>query len=498
MKNLVWNTCLSGLFIVILLACDEDPLSGEGNDLKIAVHFETATKEINEDAEEETIILRLDRPAPADAILFLKPGGDFAGNLTTAPEIVNGLIRITVQKGDVAAQIALKPTDNSDQHWHKTITLALHQLTPPFFSGTHPSINITIHDDETTHPYRESVANFIRQEATIEETYAAGIEYQIHFSEPVAIDSEITIALTAANGTYGSDFVTEPEAENNLLILPVAAGSSVIRFKVKPVDNSYITGHLSMGLSISETSGSIRKGTHLQDTFTIKDDELTGKPRGYEISAGNIVAKRFYEYDALGRIAKVNWENFNPYRTAGTEVYHYDNDSRLVKIDKYPGREIVYHWSGERITRFDEVSDGQVRHYSELHYDESGNVGLVTSYHLQPDGTYAKGLFTLYLYFMDGNLFKSLTYQDTQDPEEPYLVSTKTYEGYIDAFNPFPMSEIVPTVKTQTKLATTYRIEEGALDKTYQMVYEYRPDGRPGKRIATATGDLQTAVYHYY
>jgi hypothetical protein len=149
--------------------------------------------------------------------------------------------------------------------------------------------------------------------------------------------------------------------------------------------------------------------------------------------------------------------------------------------------------------RSDEQVNGVIQHYAEYAYDDHGNVGGVVSYHRRADGTYVKGLYTIYLYFLDGNLYKSLTYQDNQDPEaEPYLISTKTYDNYIEASNPFPMTEILPTVKAQTKLATTYRVEESGQDLTYNMTYEFLDDGLPAKRIASAPGDIQTAVYHYY
>jgi hypothetical protein len=125
-------------------------------------------------------------------------------------------------------------------------------------------------------------------------------------------------------------------------------------------------------------------------------------------------------------------------------------------------------------------------------------VGGVVSYYRQDNGEFLKGLFTVYLYFVDGNLYKTLTYNDTGDPENPQLVRTRTYENYIDVSNPFPMTEILPGVNPQAKLPTTYRTEEAGTDLTYQMTYEYRPDGLPGKRIATPQGDLQTAVYYYY
>lgn len=84
------------------------------------------------------------------------------------------------------------------------------------------------------------------------------------------------------------------------------------------------------------------------------------------------------------------------------------------------------------------------------------------------------------------------------DPEEHLLISTQTYEGYFNAKNPFPMVDILPTVKSQHQLHTSYRVEENGGDIYYSLMYEYRADGLAGKRIASSSGGSETAVYHYY
>jgi hypothetical protein len=68
----------------------------------------------------------------------------------------------------------------------------------------------------------------------------------------------------------------------------------------------------------------------------------------------------------------------------------------------------------------------------------------------------------------------------------------------MDAANPFPMVEILPTVKTQTKLPTVYRVEENGLDILYNVSYEFRSDGLVGKRLATSTSDNEVVAYNYY
>ena len=499
MKKLLRSLSLTAFASLTFFSCEDDPVNSEGNEsLQITVQFETAAKQVYENSEDETLLLKLSKPALKDAILTIKTGGNFGETMVTSPAVADGLIEIPIAKGDVSAQISLRSIDNTEKDGPRVLNLALHNLPSQFIPGANKAINITVEDDETQSPYPKSIANFIPQEIVLKETDLSGVEYQIHFSEPLAIDSEIKITLTSEKGDYDMHYSTEPVADNNIITLAADAGLRVVGFKVKPVSNTQFTGDVKIKFAISETSGSIIQGNIPDQTLTIQDDELAQKPKGYEVTAGGTVLKKFLEYDMQGRISKINWETHTPYPSHGTETYFYDADGQLAKINKHSAKDILYHWNNGKITRSDEIQDGVLKGYALYDYDEHGNVAGAVSYHLRQNGTFVKGLYTIYLYFPDGNLYKTLTYQDSQDPEEPFLISTKTYDNYIDVYNPFPMTEVLPVVRLQTKLPTTYRVEENQTDYTYQMVYEFRPDGLPQRRIATTQGDSQTAVYHYY
>lgn len=485
---------LMGLSVIVFTSCEDENLIEENGE-KIEIQFESSQKEVDENGVESTVVLIFSRPAPADINIALNAGTGYENVLNTVPKIENGMITIQVRKGDASAEIKLQPVNNGQRTGNRILDLNLNNLPQPFFAGTKKALYITIRDDET---FNQTIANFIHQDITLQENNTAGIDYQIHFSEALASAGEIKITLSSEKALYGAHFVTEPAARDNAITLPLAAGIRVIGFKVKAIDNQDLTGDLEIRFNISQTSDFISRGDKLEQTLTIRDEELAGKPKGYEVTAGNVTLKKFYEYDTQGRISRVNWESYAPYHTQGTDTYFYDAAGRIEKINKHAFKDIIYHWENGRIVRSDEVSDGVIKSYTQYDYDDAGNVGGVVSYYRQDNGEFLKGLFTIYLYFVDGNLYKSLTYNDAGDPEDPQLVRTRTYENYIDVSNPFPMTEILPGVKLQTKLSTTYRTEEAGTDLTYQMTYEYRPDGLPGKRIATAQGDLQTAVYHYY
>ena len=102
------------------------------------------------------------------------------------------------------------------------------------------------------------------------------------------------------------------------------------------------------------------------------------------------------------------------------------------------------------------------------------------------------------MYFLDGNLYKSLTYIPNEGSGEYTLISTKTYDQYIDAANPFPMVEILPTVKTQTNLPLATYWKKTEYRSIIALTYEFREDGLVSGRLASSGNLSETAIYMYY
>src|SRR5688500_17965108 len=103
MNNQIKTVSLIAFSAFALLSCDDDPLNEEGNDnQKISVQFETAAKEIIENAGEQTVTIKFSKPALTDAILTLKAGNDFSEALDADPFVEDGFIKIQILKGDLA------------------------------------------------------------------------------------------------------------------------------------------------------------------------------------------------------------------------------------------------------------------------------------------------------------------------------------------------------------------------------------------------------------
>jgi hypothetical protein len=485
------------MFSIFMIACDDDEIP-KSELLKTSVQFASKQDTIAEDGQEISIKINFSRPASTDGILKVKVGTDISAHFTTQPLAIIGAITLHVNKNDNAATFKLRPNDNLVADGNKLATFRILEVSEGFISGLQTSFALTIQDDETPVPADDSYANFIESNVKLRENDNSGQTVQIHISEHTTVTGTITIQAESPTGVYGTDYLTEPTSSNGRLELIVPPGTNVVSFKVLAVDNSFISGHFQIGFRISETNGNIRKGTALTENIEITDDELEGIPMGYETNSGNWGMKKTYEYNSEGNVSKAFWQTFTPYSTTGVDYYFYNDAEELIKMNTGSSEKLFYWDNGKIVKETRLNSSGEVSSYIEYGYDDGGNVGSYRSFYLQPDGSYALSDITLLLYHMDGNLYKKIVYYPTF-PQEELVISETTFENYIDAENPFPMIEILPTVKTQKKLPRTYRLKTNGHDLLYDLSYEFRPDGKVGKRTATLNGSIaDNAVYHYY
>lgn len=343
-----------------------------------------------------------------------------------------------------------------------------------------------------------SYVDFIPANAIIKENNSEGYALQMQLSKVLTSASEVVVVVKGSNAVYGQHFITEPAFINGKLPLPIAPETGIISFKVIPVDNAIITGELEIEFNISQTSPNIMKGSKLKESFRISDDELTNKPKGYEIGAGSWGLRKTHEYDSLGRISKVYTDTATPAPTNRTETYYYNTGGQLEKINLYPGIHEVFTWENNRIIKSEKINHGVLKSYIEYTYDDYGNISAMVSYYLRDNGQYEVGLQFAYLYYQDGNVYKSFSFLPAKDGEGPVLIETRTYEGYIDAPNPFPMVDILPTVQSQKKLHSIYRLERDGVELVFDLSYEFGENGLLEKRTATSAQASEVAVYSYY
>lgn len=486
---------MSGLLLVALMSC-EDPEEIVSDQLA-EIQFQNETLTISENSNEGAqVVLTLNRTTTAAGTIRLIIEADMRNRIQTDPMHVDGVLSLPVAKGVSELQFNVKAVNNTVIEGNQTLVITIAESSG-FILGAQKTFELLIAEDDTQEPVL-STASFEAQSETVKESDAEAVEYKIILSPAVSVDSKVVVEI---NASKAGTFATQPASINNRITLEAPVGSTELSFTLNTINNAEITGHTEIEFTIVSTEGSVILGSVVEQKLIISDDELSGRLKSYEISAGENAEKRTYEYDASGRIAKVITTRNAPHNTTTlTDTYFYDDHNRVIKRNLWLGRDIVYTWNNNRIERADVYQDDVLIQYANYGYDDAGNVGGVEPFYKQNDGSFKRGLFYIYLYFTDGNIYKALTYQDTPNSEEPILVSTRTYDQYMDITAPIAMFEILPNVKAQQTLAGSYRYEQHLIDSdlTYTITYEFRSDGLPVKRTASAPGDTQVVSYDYY
>lgn len=480
---------MSLLLSASLVACEEESEAPSSSPENNSVHFEDATQTLREDdATAITVTLAFSQPAAVRGMIDLEIDAGTRARIQTLPAHINGQLSIPFTKGASQLQFIVAAINN-DVPDGDAIALIRIKPSEHFDSSEGAAFQLTLHDDDEV--VIPSIADFADHVGMIAENRTEPVVYSIRLSAPVALESQINIHVASSNTTT---FVTNPAAESETITLTASVGTTELSFTLTPLNNAEITGATDITFSIQSVTGSVIKGTDVEQKLTISDDELTGKLRGYE-TVGADSEKRLYAYDAKGRIATILRETSTGFRS--TDTYYYDAEDRLVKINKSPGRDVHYLWSNGRIERAEAYQDGALKEYANYAYDDHGNIAGAEPYHRQVDGSFKRGLFSVYLYFTDGNIYKSLLYQDVAGQDEPVLIRTRTYDNYLPNEAVIPMVEIIPGMKSQKNLAGRYR-EEGNTDVTYWLTYEFNEEGLPVKRTASAPTDTQVTAYQYY
>jgi hypothetical protein len=356
---------------------------------------------------------------------------------------------------------------------------------------------------------------FLEDDISLQES-AASVVVPISFDKPAVADGEITISI---NGLYEGALTTSPEIIGSVIKVSVTKGDTEAGFTVYPIDNDIVNEAVNVDVKISDVSSGFQVGSVKVLKLSILDDMedvvdpvdptdptdptdpvvVLGLPKSYETFTGQWRYKKTYEYDAEGRVSKVRWESETPMYKSGVETYYYGANNLIERINYQDNMDVYFYQEEGRIVKSERIEFGVKKSYSLYDYDVAGNPGIMVTYHRQSNGSYAQGLMHLYLFWNTGNIYKHMIYTKDVSSDEDILLSTRTYDNYIDKGNHFPMIEVIPGINMQPKLPTTYRLEEHGHDFLYTISYELNSQGYITQRsVSSSNGGGEGTKYEWY
>lgn len=312
----------------------------------------------------------------------------------------------------------------------------------------------------------------------------------ILFDKPAVDAGTITVKVTSDAPLF---FNTIPAAVNNEIFIPVVKGAESAKFKFNPRNDWFIDGHKLIVFELKSVSPTFVIGSKNDLVIDLYDDELRGKPKSYEIVAGENKTKKTYEYLQDGKLAKVKLETeFSQVSNVTTYTYNYDFQGKLHKIQNSSGVTEFFTWENGKIVQLDHMEDGVIIHSKNYLYDNEGNIESVNIKERNSNNTYDITTVETFEYF-NGNIKKREVWV-AENMMTWNLVSTQTYDTYSESGNPFQMNEILPSIISQPHLPLSFRIEENGKSVLVNYGYEFDSSGRPIKR--TATGEVTTYAYY--
>jgi hypothetical protein len=353
-------------------------------------------------------------------------------------------------------------------------------------------------DHLDTTPFKPKIS-FEHDQLRITEGDSVGIA-RLHLDRPALQEGHVTVSIVG----NGLDRVTAQPAITGgqimLIMVNIAKGEQSAIVRLKAVDNAAVDGNASFKLSLIGTSGGFSMGNMKTMSVELVDNDIAespwqGKPRSYEASAGNWRIRKTIDYNPDGQVGKIHTEISSPATSKKTQIYLYDATGHIETISD-PAGHTAFIWTAGLLTRSETTYQGVLKSFSKFIYDENDNVSEAINYSRQPDGNFLIAFRHRYSYFPDGNLQRSQTYAPSTSTGFQ-VISTKTYDGYINAANPFPMVDIHPAVKTQHGLPTIHTIQEQGITLEYRMSYEFEK-GVVTKRTSRYGNTSEDVFYTYY
>lgn len=474
---------------LFLAACD--------NEAEIALRpsvagFALETISYSENDGTKEIVIDLSKPASEAGTLSVSVSSDDLDKFSISPAPAGGTIVLDVPKGSSRVTFEIQAIDNPLIDGTKSVGFTIREASRGLQVGAKNRLQSTWVDDES--PSRVA---FALASSLVSEAAATGSEVVLTLSHPAPGDGSLKIRFRNGNAVYGTDFTTVPAAANNVIELPVLSGAGQVSFVISPINDALYNADRLVDLSIESVSAVLEKGTMDSHHLVIGDDELTGRAKSYVTGSSNgWSTRRMIHYALDGRIEKVEWQQSTPGSTSGQYLYQYNDQGLIDKVVVSSVTYIKYIRENGRIVKAEEYDNNELDRYTLYGYDAAGNIGETAIYDRQPDGSFAFSLDFVFLYYNDGNLYKKLAYHPV-DEGELVLLTTDTYENYIDAGNPFPI-EIIFGQPIQAKLPSIYRHETDEKTYEYSFSHEFAEGGRPYKRTATGEGANESTTYEYY
>lgn len=129
-----------------------------------------------------------------------------------------------------------------------------------------------------------------------------GTTVEIGLQNKPVIAGRVSVKLQSNTAEYGTDYVTQPEAINGTILLPVTSGSEKVSLTIVPVNNDVRNIARELNMVISQEESTFKPEGKIQSKVIIADDET------YSLASFHETQASIFENAATGYTVLVDIE----------------------------------------------------------------------------------------------------------------------------------------------------------------------------------------------
>jgi len=112
-----------------------------------------------------------------------------------------------------------------------------------------------------------------------------GIQLEIELKNKAVIAGRVSVKLQSTTATYGTDYVTQPEAINGNILMPVTSGSEKVLLTIVPLNNDVRNPAREITVVLSQEESTYKPEGRIQSKVVIADDETYSLASFHETQA---------------------------------------------------------------------------------------------------------------------------------------------------------------------------------------------------------------------
>jgi hypothetical protein len=231
------------------------------------------------------------------SLRFALENGIEPNDLITTPNHIDGIIQIVLPANVSVYSFSISAVADDGSEGNESGILRITDADDGIVITADSLINFGITEDIST-----SFVSFSSISNEVSTLEGESINFNLTFSPITAENASVTVAFQSSNGFNENDFITNPPALTNGIVINIPAGTSTLPVSFQSVDDFEVEPTENVQMLLTELSSNLQPGVNTSIGITVADNDVPVTYQNLninEVMVNNTVSisDEFSEYD---------------------------------------------------------------------------------------------------------------------------------------------------------------------------------------------------------